>query len=177
MKRGASARLVAFVLAVVVLAVDQLTKNWAVSDLIPGHTRPFIGQLLKLRLVRNPGAAFSLGTSFTGVLTLLAAVVLVLVLWRIWPRLQNTPWAVACGLFLGGVAGNLTDRLVRPPSFGLGEVIDFLVLPNWPVFNVADICLTSTAVLVVLLSVFYKTSYDGRSTQASSQAGEELQDA
>ncbi len=150
MKRGASARLVALILAGIGLAGDQLTKQWAVSDLVPGQTRPLVGQLLQLRLVRNPGAAFSLGTSFTGALTVLAAAVLVLVLWRIWPRLQNIPWAVACGLFLGGVAGNLTDRLVRPPSFGLGEVIDFLVLPNWPVF---------------------------RPARTSSEAGDELQDA
>jgi signal peptidase II len=60
---------------------------------------------------------------------------------------------VAIGLLCAGVAGNLTDRLFRPPGVLRGHVIDFLELPYWPVFNVADMCITAAAIMIMFLSV------------------------
>jgi len=102
-----------------------------------------------LHLVRNPGAAFSTGTRYTVVLSCiaLAAVVVVVYLAR---RVGHVLWAVALGLLLAGVAGNLTDRLFRAPGPLRGHVIDFLMLPNWPVFNVADMCINVAAVLILV---------------------------
>ena len=138
-------------LALVALAaylVDVVTKTLALDKLADREPIELVGPLLRLTLVRNPGAAFSTGTSFTVALTFVAAiaVVVVLVLAR---RVATTGWAVALGLLLGGVAGNLTDRMVRDPGPLRGHVIDFLQLPHWPVFNVADMCINLAAALII----------------------------
>jgi signal peptidase II len=145
-------RLLLFGCAALAYVVDVSTKSLAVHLLAPGEQVEVLGSALRLTLVRNPGAAFSAGTSLTVVLSLIAivAVVVVLVLSR---RVGTVGWALALGLLLGGVAGNLTDRLVREPSVLRGHVVDFLQLPNWPVFNVADICINVAAVLIVVQSL------------------------
>jgi signal peptidase II len=134
--------------AVAAYALDVVTKSLAQHHLVGRDPIEILGPVLRLTLVRNPGAAFSTGTSFTVALTLLAltAVVVVLLLAR---RVGTTGWAVALGLLLGGVAGNLTDRMVREPGPLRGHVIDFLQLPHWPVFNVADVCINAAAVLII----------------------------
>lgn len=139
-------------LATVWVVVDQVTKEWALARLDRGEVVPVLGELLQLRLVLNPGAAFSLGTSATPVFTVLATVVSLAILW--FSRQVISPaWGVALGLIAGGAVGNLVDRLVRAPGFARGHVVDFLALPNWPVFNVADIGVTCGAALVVLLAL------------------------
>jgi signal peptidase II len=102
--------------------------------------------------VRNPGAAFGLGGSATIVFSLIAIVVAV-VLFRMSTRLTSVWWGVALGLMLGGAIGNLLDRIFRAPAVLQGHVVDFLRLPNWPVFNVADMSLVSAAVMIVGLSL------------------------
>lgn len=135
-----------------VYLADRLTKTWALAALTENEPREFIGSLLRLRLIFNPGAAFSLGTQVTPLFTVIQAVVSVIVLYAAL-RVRSWPWALALGLVLGGAAGNLTDRLTRPPGFGLGHVVDFLELPNFPVFNIADSAIVAAAALVALLSV------------------------
>ena len=102
--------------------------------------------------MRNPGAAFSFATGATWVFTLIAVVVVVAVL-RVARRLGSTGWALALGLLLAGAVGNLTDRLLRAPAPGRGHVVDFLELPNWPIFNVADTAICAASVMVVVLAV------------------------
>lgn len=137
---------------VLVYLLDRLTKHWALSALVENEPREFVGSVLRLRLIFNPGAAFSLGTGATPLFTIIQAVVSVAVLVAA-TRVGRLPWAVALGLVLGGAAGNLTDRLTRPPGFGLGHVVDFLELPNFPVFNIADSAIVAAAALVALLSL------------------------
>ncbi len=138
--------------AVAVLAADQLTKILAVALLDPGRAVPVIGDLVQLRLIRNPGAAFSLATNMTPVLTVVAiAVVLVIV--AVSRRVAHRGWAVALGAVLGGALGTLTDRIFRMPGAFRGHVVDFVELPNWPVFNLADSAIVAGAVLVAVLSV------------------------
>lgn len=134
------------------LAVDQITKNLAEKHLGDGATVPFIGELLQFHLTYNPGAAFSMGTGSTALLTVLAATVCTVIIWNA-RRLGSVGWAIGLGLLLGGALGNLTDRLTREPGFGKGHVVDFLMLPNFPIFNVADIGITSAAVLIGLLAL------------------------
>ncbi len=138
--------------AAVVYAADQVTKILAVALLEPGEVVAVLGQLLQLRLVRNPGAAFSFATGATWVFTLIAVVVVVAVL-RVARRLGSRSWAVALGLLLAGALGNLTDRLLRSPGVARGHVVDFLELPNWPIFNLADCAICAAAGLVVILAV------------------------
>jgi signal peptidase II len=135
-----------------VLAVDQVTKRLALRHLEENVRVPVVGDLLQLRLVFNPGAAFSIGTGMTWLLTLIAVVVVVVVA-RVARGLGSRWWAVALGLLLGGALGNLVDRLTRPPGFARGHVVDFLELPRWPVFNVADSAISVAAVLIVVLAL------------------------
>ena len=142
-------RLLFVLVAVTAYAVDVVTKVLAVAHLTPADPVDVIGGLLRLELVRNPGAAFSTGTSYTLFLTVIAAVAAGVVI-RFGSRLGDRTWAVALGLLLGGVCGNLTDRVFREPGFLRGHVIDFLELPHWPVFNVADMLIDAAVVLIII---------------------------
>lgn len=135
--------------ALVAYLTDVVTKVVAVEQLEGEPPVRVVGDLLQLTLVRNPGAAFSTGASYTVLLSVIAiaAVVVVVHLSR---RLASPLWAVGLGLLLGGVTGNLTDRLLRAPGPLRGEVVDFLRLPNWPVFNVADICINLAAAVIIV---------------------------
>jgi signal peptidase II len=107
--------------------------------------------VLTLVVLRNSGAAFSIGTSMTVVFTLIAVGVILFIL-RTSRRLRSLPWAVTLGLLLGGAMGNLTDRLLRSPGLLRGDVVDWIQLPHWPVFNVADSAIVCGGVLAVLLA-------------------------
>ena len=147
------------VVALVAYLIDVGTKVLAVERL-SGRDVELLGSWLVLHLTRNAGAAFSTGTELTLLISLVAvaAVVVVLLLSR---RLGSTLWAWALGLLLAGVAGNLTDRLLRAPGPLRGHVIDFLMVPHWPVFNIADICINVAAGLIVV-QAFRGIGVDGR---------------
>ncbi|MFN8076350.1 MAG: signal peptidase II [Kineosporiaceae bacterium] len=142
------------------LAVDQITKAWAESALAGGRVIEVLDPVMQLRLVRNPGAAFSFATNATWIFTIIASVVVVAVAVAA-RRLGSAWWAVALGLLAGGACGNLVDRLVRPPAVGRGHVIDFLEWPNFPVFNVADSCVV-TAAIMIAVAALRGVSLDGR---------------
>jgi signal peptidase II len=146
-----------------VYALDQVTKALAVDRLRPGDPQPLIGELLGLHLIRNAGAAFSMATGVTWVLTLVALVV-VLVVVRSARRLGSTAWAVTLGLLLGGALGNLTDRLLRAPGFGRGHVIDFIDYAGLFIGNVADIAIVAAAAAVAVQAL-RGVGLDGRSTR------------
>ena len=135
--------------ALAAYAVDRVTKLLAVGQLTPGEPRHVVGGLLRLDLVRNPGAAFSTGTSYTVFLSVIALVAVGVVL-RFGRRLGDPLWAVSLGLLLAGVSGNLTDRVFREPGFLRGHVVDFLEFPHWPVFNVADMLIDAAVLLIVI---------------------------
>lgn len=139
-------------LALAVVVADQATKVWALAALTEGERTPLLGDLLGLSLVFNSGAALSIGTGMTWVLTLAAVVVTVVVL-RVASRLGSRTWAVALGLLLGGAVGNLVDRLFRQPGFAHGEVVDFIAYADWFVGNVADIAIVVAAGLMILLGL------------------------
>lgn len=130
-------------------AVDQVTKWLAVDRLTGQPDRPLVGEVLQLHLTRNPGAAFSTGTAYTEVFTAVSVVAVVVVLY-LSRRLGSLLWAVAMGVLLAGVAGNLTDRMLRQPGPLRGHVVDFLMLPNWPIFNMADVFINVAAGLIVV---------------------------
>ena len=141
-------------------ALDLTTKALAVAHLTGRPPVHVVGDLLTLYLARNPGAAFSTGTSFTVVLTFVAFGAGAVTLW-VARRLASTGWAFGLGFLLAGVLGNLTDRVFRAPSPFRGHVVDFLQLPHWPIFNVADMCINIAAALIILQAVRGVT-VDGR---------------
>ncbi len=142
------------VIAVGGYALDQWTKQLAITRLDPLHPPTFLGGFFRLLLLRNAGAAFSMGTSATIAFSLLAVVALLGVLVAVVPRVRRWPSAIATGMVLAGIAGNLTDRLIRSPGPLRGQVIDFLSFPHFAVFNVADMFITCTAILVIGMSLF-----------------------
>ena len=137
-----------FLVAGLVVVLDQLTKLWAVAAL---SDRPVdvVDDVLRLRLTRNPGGAFSLLTGFTPLLALLAAAMAVVIV-RTTRRATDRVMAYSLALVLGGAVGNLIDRLARAPGFLRGEVVDFIKLPYWPTFNLADSAITVGVAVIVL---------------------------
>ena len=151
--RQAAAGITIAILAVLVLAADQFTKYLAIENLPPEEPVHVIGDFLIFYLVRNPGAAFSLGEGVTWLFTIALAIVAVIIVWLAATRVRSRLWAVALGLLLGGVLGNLTDRLFRPPGFAVGHVIDFIHTP-WmmpAIYNVADMFIVTMMIGVALL--------------------------
>jgi signal peptidase II len=137
--------------AAVVLALDIVTKVVAVKLLTPGQPVSIIGDTVTWTLVRNSGAAFSMATGYTWMLTLIATGVVVGIFWM-GRRLVSPWWAIGLGMILGGATGNLVDRFFRSPGPLQGHVVDFLSIGWWPVFNVADPSVVGGAILLVTLS-------------------------
>jgi signal peptidase II len=140
------------VVAAVILAADIVTKVAAVRLLTPGQPVSIIGDTVTWTLVRNSGAAFSMATGYTWILTLIATAVVIGIIWM-GRRLVSPFWAVGLGMILGGALGNLVDRFFRWPGPLRGHVVDFLSVGWWPVFNVADASVVCGAVLLVGLSL------------------------
>ncbi|HEX4257431.1 MAG TPA: signal peptidase II [Streptosporangiaceae bacterium] len=138
--------------ALFVLALDVVSKIIVVHEL--AHHAPIrvLGGLFTLVLLRNSGAAFSIGASATIVFTLIAAAVIVFIL-RTARKLRSLPWAITLGLLLGGATGNLSDRIFRSPGLFRGDVVDWIEWPHWPVFNLADSAIVCGGVLAVLMAI------------------------
>ena len=152
--RGATLRPRASLLTVALLALvlDASSKALVVARL-EGHEQVrLLSGLVTLTVSRNSGAAFSFAQGATVLFTLVAVGVIGVII-RTLPRLRSRAWALTLGLLLGGALGNLVDRLLRAPGPGRGAVVDFIQLPHFAVFNVADSCITIGAVLAVLLSL------------------------
>ena len=130
---------------------DFATKTWALHSL-SSQPRKIIGSFLQFTLVHNSGAAFSFATGFTIAFSLLALAVVFAVIYYA-PKLTSHGWQIAIGLLLGGVLGNLTDRIFREPFFVSGHVIDWIQIPHWPVFNIADSAICIAAAIAFVLSM------------------------
>jgi len=164
------ALLVLALVAVGGYALDQISKALVVSSMTEGETARVLGDVLQLHFIRNPGAAFSFATGLTWVFSLIAAGVVVFIVWFA-RRIRSLRWATVFGLLLGGVLGNLTDRLFREPSFGLGHVVDFISTP-WmmpAIYNIADSCIVVSMVLFMLLTL-RGIGLDGRRTTSADAA-------
>jgi signal peptidase II len=131
---------------------DLATKIWALSALDPRNPVKLIGNFLQLTLLRNSGAAFSFAQSATAIFTIFAVVVIAVIAYFA-PKITSKGWSIVLGLALGGILGNLTDRIFRSPGFFTGHVIDWIQLPHWPVFNLADSAIVVAAAIAVILSI------------------------
>jgi signal peptidase II len=133
-----------------VIAIDQLAKLLVIENLKPGQPTAVLGDLLKFVLVYNDSAAFSLGFGATWIFAITSSIA-TLVIIGLAPRLETMAWSITGGVALGGVVGNLVDRLFREPGFGVGHVVDFISIPfNFPIFNLADVAIVAVAVVVVV---------------------------
>lgn len=142
--------------AAVIVALDQLTKSLAL-DRLSDRPHDVIEGILTLRLTTNSGGVFGLLQGMPG-LFLVATIVIVIVI-MLWARKVEDPrWLVPLGFVLGGGLGNLTDRLFRDTS---GEVIDFIDLHVWPIFNLADAAIVTGVLLILLFSSRSSKSSEG----------------
>jgi len=139
--------------AVVVYLFDQGTKYLVVENLPPGESVEVIGTLLQFLFVRNPGAAFSFASGATWIFSIAASGVTIFIIFFA-RRIRSMGWAIMFGMLLGGTLGNLTDRLLREPSFGLGHVIDFIRVAGFPaIFNIADSFIVASMGLFIILTL------------------------
>jgi signal peptidase II len=152
-KVSVRALVVLAIVALCVYAVDQITKFLVVKNLVEDEQVQVLGQLLQFRFVKNSGAAFSIGSGSTWIFSIVGVGVLIFVIWYA-PKIKSVAWAVLFGLLLGGLLGNLTDRLLREPGFGVGHVVDFIQIPLLPaIFNMADVAIVSSMVLFIILTI------------------------
>lgn len=135
--------------AVGVVAADQGTKLWALSRLAGNRVIALPGGWADLRLISNPGAAFSVGGGATWLFTLVAVIAVAVIPWFA-ARARSRVQAIALGLLLGGAAGNLWDRLFRSPALGRGRVVDFIDYHGWFIGNVADIAIVAGAGILIV---------------------------
>ena len=131
---------------------DLATKSWALANLDSRNPVKIIGSFLQLTLIKNSGAAFSLAEGATVLFSIFACFVVAAIAYFA-PKLTSKGWSIVLGLALGGILGNLSDRIFREPGFFTGHVIDWIELPNWPVFNVADSAIVVAAAIAIVLSV------------------------
>jgi signal peptidase II len=152
--RLGSLRALVVVIALGCVVIDYALKQLVIANIDPAQPIPLLGDFLMFTLTYNSGAAFSMGTGMTVGLAVFACLALLFVtIWLI-PRVRYRSWAIMTGLLWAGIAGNLADRLFRPPGPFQGEVVDFISLKYFAVFNFADICITAAAVLLIWLMLF-----------------------
>ena len=176
-KRGL---LAATVLAVA--AIDQISKIVAVDALEGKAPVDLLGEWFQLTLLRNPGAAFSMGTGSTWLFTTIQIVFIVAV--AVGSKWLRTPWpTISASLIAGGAAGNLIDRLFRDPSFYFGHVVDFLSVRGFAVFNLADSAIT-VGVIMLAAWIMFSPDVDEMTGDTKTEtetkredAGEETADA
>ncbi|MBZ4318900.1 signal peptidase II [Streptomyces huiliensis] len=149
--RGKRRILVLFLVAAFAYLLDLSSKMLVVAKLEHHDPIEVIGTWLQLDVIRNRGAAFSIGETMTIVFTCIASAVIVVIA-RIARKLYSLPWAIALGLLLGGAFGNLTDRLFRTPGGLEGGVVDFIAPAHFAVFNFADSAIVCGGFLIVILS-------------------------
>jgi signal peptidase II len=146
------------IVAAAALGLDLVSKAIVAAKLGIYHDPVrLLGGAIYLDQTRNPGAAFSVGTGATLMLTVVALAVVVFIV-RTAGRMRSAGWAVALGLVLGGALGNLVDRMFRDPGLGRGHVVDWISLfgpdaAHWPIFNLADSAIVCGAVLAAALAL------------------------
>lgn len=166
-------------LAIVVLAADQLSKFFVLQNLEVGNTVDVVGNLLQWHLVFNPGAAFSMGEGVTWIFTIVLAAVALGIVYLAIAQVRTRSWSIVLGLVLGGVLGNLTDRLFRDPGFAVGHVVDFILTPwmwfwtNPAIYNVADMFIVCGMISVAVL-VLIGINFDGTRGPKKAEAEESI---
>jgi signal peptidase II len=150
--RALRARRLFIIISIITFALDLITKNWAETALQNREPIRVLGDFLKFTYATNPGAAFNFATNATVVLSSLKLCVAAFIIYYM-TKAVDTRWATGLALLFGGVAGNLFDRATRAPGNWQGEVIDWIQVPHWPVFNIADSAIVCAGIYMTYLAV------------------------
>ncbi len=148
---------IALIPLVIAYLSDLWTKETVLANMEEGDRIAVLEPILSWHFIRNPGAAFSIGTDYTWIFTIVQAGGLLIVLHLIIRRARTLPWLLTLGALGGGIAGNLTDRLFREPGFGIGHVIDFIGVQNFAIFNIADSFIVVSIIVIVVLVMLGQT--------------------
>lgn len=148
---GAAKAVLAFALFAVVYGADQWVKHIIESTMVPGQSITVIDGLLWWRFYLNSGAAFSMGENSTWIFTVISTVGAIVASVLI-VRSRALAWTVLLAVLAGGIVGNLHDRLFREPGFGVGHVVDYISVPNFAIFNIADAAICVSMACIVLLT-------------------------
>lgn len=139
--------------ALVAVALDQTSKFLVETRLPLGESVPVLGEVLRFLYIKNSGAAFSLASGYTWIFSIAASAVTVFIV-LFARRIRSLRWAVLFGMLLGGTVGNLIDRLLRDPGFGVGHVVDFIQVIYFPaIFNIADCFIVVSMGLFIVLTL------------------------
>jgi signal peptidase II len=155
--KPATLRPLGWAIALGVFALDQGSKVWVVGALADGHRVEVIPGVLHLTYVRNSGAAFSMGLGSTLYIALFSLLVGIAI--ALYGGYRKEFW-LPMALILGGIFGNLTDRIFRAPGGMKGHVVDWLELPHWPIFNIADSSVVLAATIIVISTLFQRKRTD-----------------
>lgn len=150
---------VALLLFALIYGADQWAKHLVESTMYVGQSITVIEGWLWWRYYLNPGAAFSMGEGSTWVFTVISSVAVLVCLWLL-VRARTLVWVLALAALAGGIVGNLHDRLFRAPGFGVGHVVDYISVPNFAIFNIADAAICVSMGVIVLLT-FLGVRMDG----------------
>ena len=150
--RALRARRLFNIIATATFASDLITKNWAESTLQFREPIRVLGDLLKFTYATNPGAAFNFATNATFVLTSLKLCVAAFIIYYM-TKAVDVRWAIGLAFLFGGVVGNLFDRATREPGNWQGEVVDWIQVPHWPVFNIADSAIVCAGIFMTILAM------------------------
>jgi signal peptidase II len=150
--RALRARRLFIIISILTFALDLITKNWAEASLQNREPIRVLGDFLKFTYATNPGAAFNFATNATVVLSSLKLCVAAFIIYYM-TKSVDTRWAIGLALLFGGVVGNLFDRATRDPGNWQGEVIDWIQVPHWPVFNIADSAIVCAGIYMTYLAM------------------------
>lgn len=143
-------KLIALSLASAIVLLDQFIKELMIATLEPQRSYQFLGDVVRLYLTFNEAAAFSIGVGQTWIFAVLAIIASLVVIWYL-SKIYTRSWAILAGVALGGIVGNLIDRLTRDGGWGNGLVVDYIQIPfNFPIFNIADVAIVSAAFIIAL---------------------------
>lgn len=148
---GVGKALLALALFALVYGADQWVKHLVETTMTVGQTITVLDGLLWWRYYLNPGAAFSMGEGSTWIFTLISTVGALVALTLV-VRAKTLPWVILLATLAGGIVGNLHDRLFRAPGFGVGHVVDYISVPNFAIFNIADAAICVSMAAIVLLT-------------------------
>lgn len=125
---------------------DQLLKYWVASSIVLGGSTQLIPGIIELTNLRNSGAAWSLFEGQQTFFTIITIVAIIVIGYFIWQYRKNVPMLIGLSLIMAGTIGNFIDRLRQ------GYVVDMFetTFINFPIFNIADMCLTIGVIWLII---------------------------
>ena len=137
---------IAIVIILILTICDQLLKSWVASSIVLGGSKQLIPGIIELTNLRNSGAAWSIFEGQQTFFTIITIIAIIVIGYFIWQYRKNIPMLIGLSLIMAGTIGNFIDRLRQ------GYVVDMFetTFINFPIFNIADMCLTIGLIWLII---------------------------